>query len=35
MFVKDIQWKIKGILEVKRYPKGALKMFSWPIKWCL
>ena len=21
------------MLEVERYPKGVLKMFSWPIKW--
>ena len=25
--------KIKGMLEVERYPRGVLKMFSWPIKW--
>ena len=29
--IKDILNGKKSILE--RYPKGALKMFSWPIQW--
>ena len=33
VYQRQIRWKTQGMLEVERYPKGVLKMFSWPITW--